>query len=263
VANEGNIVLSNAPATAVYSIAAANVKTVNVQIDDGAGDMANFYDGSGNDTFEVSLDGTNMVYRDGASRVNVAGLQGYVLNVSNTGVDTAVILDGTGDDTFTAADTAVFMSYESGPSRGVGMGAGFEIIEGRSRSGNDTAILTGTAGNDSLFSDIPAGGTTPIVRFTLAGAPTMIVTSGGFKTITVQPLAGTDTATFDDGPGNDALTLAQAYTDMKYSGTAYRVTADSAFEFVTPMQPRRTLKGSISSTCTTRPATIRSAANGA
>jgi len=176
-------------------------------------DLAEFYDGKGNDRFIA--DPTQAVLEIGGTVVAKAlGFGTVRAHATAGGNDTAVLTDTKDNDTLTAAPEGMEL-------KGAGytlVALGFETTVAESIGGKDTATLEDSSGNDTFI----AGPKEATFQF----ANKFVQKALGFETVAAYASGGDDTVTLLESSGDDTLTAKSDQVD--FSGENFDI---HAFDF--------------------------------
>ena len=207
--------------TAGYAVAVDGMAAINVN--GHAGDVAQFFDSPGNDTFYAYADynqsGKSLAGMIGSGYANTAS--GFGTNIgyaTNGGSDTASLFDSPGNDTFCAyADynqsgkplAGMFGSGYCNLASGFGTNVGYAT-----NGGSDTASLFDSPGNDTYYAcaDYNQSGKSLSGMF---GGGYYNLASGFGTNVGYSTAGGSDTAELFDSPGNDTF---YAYGNYNQSG---------------------------------------------
>jgi subtilisin family serine protease len=178
---------------------------------EGGGDEARFYDSMGNDELIASPRSSRLV---GPQLDNSAiGFATVFAYARAGGYDAVTLRDSAGDDQFSANGQTRVVSL-SGPGYAV-QASEFENVTAIASAGHDTAILTGSSGDDTFIAEPDYASMRSSNYYHFAR---------GFQQVTGSAASGgTDTARLYDGAGNDMLRAQPLLVSL--AGSGYRNSA--------------------------------------
>jgi hypothetical protein len=230
--NDGSGTLVNSAAGFTASMSGA----ASIHVSGKSGDMAQFYDSPGDDTFYAYADYNNSgstlagIYSNGYSN-SASGFGTNVGYSTHGGNDFAVFFDSPQSDTFYSyADyngsgqqlAGMYGSYNGGYSNSA---KGFATNLGMSTNGgSDTAAFYDSPGADTFYSyaDYNNSGHPLTGMYGSYGSGYSNSANGFATTLAYSTLGGSDLAVLSDSPGNDVFTV---YADYNNSGQSYATLA--------------------------------------
>jgi hypothetical protein len=222
-ANDDILIAGEAQATLDYSsnilpgvnITATGFDRVDAYGQNGGTDQATLNGSSGDDTF-TGLTTYAYLTGNGGAYVNyVKGFDNVTADVSGTtGSDTAKLFDGAGDDDLQAGETQVVLDFDATGASDPNLTAvGFPDVSVYAlNGGDDTALMTGSAGNDRFTGRETYG--------RMKGDDGAFINyAKGFDSVTadVSGTTGTDVAILYDGAGDDRLEANEATAAIDFN----------------------------------------------
>ena len=189
----------------------------NIYVYSGGGlDTAIVQGTTGNDDLYIN-EGYSYLRGDSSAFLNYTkGFDSVTFDAAEGGTDRAYMYDGTGDDMLTAGETQATVDYDSTGSPGVNVTAiGFDEFNAYAvNGGNDTATLTGSAGNDRFTARDLYG--------RMKGDDgAYIHYAEGFDQVTgdTSGTTGTDIAVLFDAEGDDRLEAGETTVSLDLDAT--------------------------------------------